>query len=188
MVYTVGNTEVSSQCENLFGGIHMLNHKKTSEIIEEMLHEGVFKNLTLTPEGDLFADPILAAKADWFWIYYQGAFYGQQGGRFECFGEKAEETVTFQVLADQMAAFPVENAGYFLRSLEPVIDKDQTFFSVLQYRGVLALVIAVGAISRGVYLTIMEESEEDEVLMKNNFIALLRRCDPKLLNAISDLS
>ena len=154
MVYTVGNTEVSSQCENLFGGIHMLNHKKTSEIIEEMLHEGVFKNLTLTPEGDLFADPILAAKADWFWIYYQGAFYGQQGGRFECFGEKAEETVTFQVLADQMAAFPVENA----------------------------------AISRGVYLTIMDESEEDEVLMKNNFIALLRRCDPKLLNAISDLS
>lgn len=166
----------------------MLNHKKTSKIIEEMLQEGMFNNLTLTSGGDLFADPVLAAKADWFWIYYRGAFYGQQGGRLECYGAKPEATVTFQVLGGQMVAFPVENAGYFLRTLEPVIDEGQTFFSVLQYRGVLAQVIAVGAISQGIYLTIMEESEDNKVLMKNNFIALLQRCDPKLLTAISDLA
>ena len=166
----------------------MLNHKKTTtERIETMLREGVFHNLTLTPGGDLFADPELAAKADWFWIYYQGAFFGQRGSRFQHFGERPEKTVTFQVLAGRLAVFPVENAGYFLRTLEPVIEEGQTFISVLQYQGVLALVIAAGSISRSIYLTIMEHSEEDEVLMKNNFIDLLRRCDPKLLTAISRL-
>lgn len=166
----------------------MLNHKKTSaEAIEKLLQEGVFSNLTLTTNGNLFADPGLATKADWFWFYHQGSFYGRNGGRFQFLGEKPKTTVTFPVLAGQIAVFPVEDAGYFLRTLEPVVGEGQTFFSVFQCQGVLALVIAVGAISRSIYLTILEQSDEEEMHMKNYFIDLLRRSDPKLVTVISNL-
>ena len=160
--------------------------KASQRIFNWICDDGKFRNLNLTTEGELFIDPEQEVAADWFWLYSDGTFSMKENGEFHCVGDRLDAAHTFETIVGKTAMNPIEDVGFFLRSQGPVLDADQAFLALLQYKEVLAMVVAVGSISPRIYMTLLDHTPEDEAFMKINFTDLLRRCNSDMVDFLTE--
>ena len=159
--------------------------KASQRIFNWICADGMFRNLILTTEGTLLVASEQEAAADWFWLYSDGTFSMKENDEFHCVGDHLDAALTFETIVGKTAMNPIEDVGFFLRSQESVLDADQAFLALLQYKEVLAMVVAVGTISRRIYLTLLNHTPEDEAFMKMNFVDILRRCDSNMADLLT---
>ena len=134
-------------------------------------------DLILAPDGRIYLSPSFEETADWSFVYYNGSSCAHWCDNIYCRGGLPKKCMSFPVSVGETSFQNVEDAGYLLRSCEPVLDDDTSVFAVFRFKDQLAIYMADSTVSRGIYFILMDYTPKDEALQIEVFIRLLSRHD-----------
>ena len=149
------------------------------EILNWISNEGDFKQLTLTPNGELFINPGRTAKADDFWIYHRpavylgGSLYTNCDGDFHSFGEDLTRDQSFMLMKNRTEIRLLGHGDVQLFSKNAGIPTGSTLIAFFRYRSKVVLIIAGNAINRRSHTLILAETEENNALLFREFSEIL---------------
>ena len=156
------------------------------EILNWISNEGDFKQLTLTPNGELFINPDRTVKADDFWVYnkpavyWGGSLYTNRDGDFHSFGEDLTRDRSFMLMKNRTEIRLLKHGDVQLFSKNAGSPIGSTLIAFFRYRTKAVAIFAGDAFKRRSDTLIVEATEENTALLFKEFSEILGKCDPKM--------
>lgn len=161
------------------------NNSIHEEILDCISNSGHFKELVLTPNGELFIDPGRTIKADSFCLYYKPAIYLDGSLYTNCVGESCScgtelsEEISFSIMKNKTTLTPISEGGVQLFSRNGGIPKGSSFTAFFRYSGKVVWIIAGDAVNHRSYTILMDDTEEFTTVLFCKFADRLRQLDPE---------
>ena len=162
-----------------------VNNPVAQEILSCISEENHFKELILTPSGNLFINPSKTVEAEEFYLYYKPAVYldgelhTKCNGEYHTFGKALTSDQSFQLMRNK-TEIALLCDGVQLFSKRAGIPVGNTIIAFFRYRQKVVVIIAGDVISRHSHTFIAESDEGRDALMFEEFTQILGCYDPKL--------
>ena len=162
-----------------------ITHRDDNSFLERTLAGDQFKELILTPCGELFINPGKTIEAEDFWLYFkpdmymEGALYANCNGEFRTWGTTIPHAQSFKLLKNQ-TAISLLSDGIQLFSKRAGIPVGSTLIAFFHYRQKVVLIIAGDAFNRRSRTLITDESETNNSFFFQEFVLILNQYDPNM--------
>lgn len=162
-----------------------ITHRDDNAFLERTLAGDQFKELILTPCGELFINPGKTIEAEDFWLYFkpdmymEGALYANCNGEFHTFGKALTSEQNFELMKNK-TEISLFRDGVQLFSKRAGIPVGSTLIAFFHYRQKVVLIIAGDAFNRRSRTLITDESETNHSFFFQEFALILNQYDPNM--------